>query len=132
MKAALKRLMARLAAWQPMRSAVLHLVYPNIVRAMLAEVQPDTQSPSGVVEAWAWKIHSHILRSEEMADGKNCAGDAMRCDAETRRRVLDVVGQHLAVLVEERPYRRQQAVDLLQRVGQVAIGAGQELGRAHV
>ena len=95
LKAALKPLMNRLAAWQPIRSAVLHLVYPNIVRALLDEVQPDTPSPSGVVEAWAWKIHSQILRSEEMADGENCAEDGMRCDANTRRRILDVVAQHL-------------------------------------
>ncbi len=42
--------------------------------------------------------------------------------------VVDVVRQHVAVLIEERPNCRQQTVELLYRVGQVAIGAGQIVG----
>ncbi len=42
--------------------------------------------------------------------------------------VVDVVGQHFAVLVQERPHRRQQAVELLQRIGQVAVVAHQPAG----
>lgn len=91
MKATLRRAAARIAAWRPVRSAVIHLVYPNIVRAMLQEVQPDADSVSGVIESWGWKMHAQLIRKEELLDGINCSEDGMRCDAKTRSRILDVV-----------------------------------------
>jgi Methyltransferase domain len=95
-KNTLKRLAARFAGWQPIRSAVIHLVYPNIVRALFQEVQADIESPSGLVETWGWKIHSLIIRSEELAGGKNCVTENSAYDFETRRHILDVVMRTIA------------------------------------
>jgi hypothetical protein len=97
-KNTLKRLAARFAAWQPVRSAVIHLVYPNIVRALFQEVQADKESPTGLVETWGWKIHSVIVRSEELASGQNCGTEKSSCDIETRSRILDVVMRTIAVV----------------------------------
>jgi hypothetical protein len=87
----LKRLAARIAKTRLVRSLVMQLVYPTIVRCLLAEVQPDVDSPSGLVEALGWKVHSLLVKNEDLADGRNCCGEASESTRESRARLLDVV-----------------------------------------
>jgi Methyltransferase domain len=87
----LKRLAARIANTRLVRSLVVNLVYPTIVRCLLAEVQPDVNSLSGLVEAFGWKTHSLLVKSEELADGRNCCGERSESTRESRARLLDVV-----------------------------------------
>jgi hypothetical protein len=88
MKRFLKSMAARLAATPIVRSSVVHLVYPNIVRCLLGEVQPDVESPSGVVQALAWKSHAYLVLHEELTGGENCCPEGMRSDRETRERIF--------------------------------------------
>jgi hypothetical protein len=92
----LKRLVARIANTRLVRSLVLHLVYPTIVRCLLSEVQPDVDSPSGVVEAFGWKAHALLVKSEELAEGKDCSGGRLDSTRESRARLLDIVLQNAA------------------------------------
>src|SRR5947208_17092850 len=92
----LKTLTARIANTRVMRSLVLHLVYPTVVRALLSEVQPDVDSPSGVVEAFGWKAHALLVKSEELAEGKDCSGGRLDSTRESRARLLDIVLQNAA------------------------------------
>src|SRR5690606_21022443 len=60
------------------------------------EIRPDIASPSGIVEALAWKIHSHLVVADELhPSGQNCAPDGMECNAETRARVLRAIRPHV-------------------------------------
>ncbi len=86
------RLLHALGQTRIARAVVYRSVYPTIAEALQQEVQPDVDSPSGVMEAIAWKVHSQIVLAEELRPtGIDCAADGMRHDNETRTRVLDVV-----------------------------------------
>jgi hypothetical protein len=87
----LKGLAARIADTRLVRSLVVHLIYPTIVRCLLQEVQPDKDSPSGLAEAFGWKAHALLVKNEELADGKNCCAGASESTSESRGRLLDVV-----------------------------------------
>ena len=82
----------RFAKTQIMRSLVANLVYPTVAMCLFDEVRSDEVSPSGLVEALAWKSHAYLVLNEELAStGYDCSSDRMRCDNETRTRILDVV-----------------------------------------
>jgi hypothetical protein len=92
MKQLLKRAAARVANTRLVRSTVVHLVYPTIVRCMVDEIQPDVPSVSGVLEEFAWKVHSEVVLSEELRlTGVNCCPDGLRSDGETRVRLFESV-----------------------------------------
>jgi hypothetical protein len=92
MKQALKRFAAWLAGTRLVRLPVDHLVYPAVVRGLLDEIAPDRDSPSGLVEALGWKVHSHIVLEEELRPtGRNCSGPRMRHDRETRTEFFDAL-----------------------------------------
>src|SRR5579862_2398653 len=95
MKQLLKRFAARVANTQLVRSLVVNLVYPSIVRCILSELHPDERSPSGVVESLAWKIHSYVVMAEEFGGGKCCYGDVMNSTRESRRTMLDQIQELL-------------------------------------
>jgi hypothetical protein len=97
MKKVLKRCAARVARLRPVRNLMVNLVYPNIVAALQDEILCFENSPSGIVESFAWKTHSYLVLSEELRPtGVNCAEDGMRADSQTRLRVLRVVAENLA------------------------------------
>jgi hypothetical protein len=91
MKQLLKKIAARVARSAPVRGAVNHLVYPNIVRCISGEIRPDVPSETGWIEAMAWKNHAYLVLSEELVSGTNCCDGPLKHDAQTRRRMLDVV-----------------------------------------
>jgi Methyltransferase domain len=91
MKQFLKELAARVARSAPIRSAVVHLVYPNVVRCISGEIRPDVPSDTGLIEAMAWKNHAYLVMSEELASGTNCCHGPLKCDYGTRQRMLDIV-----------------------------------------
>jgi len=94
MKRVLKGLTARLAASEPARILVEHLVYPALIRRIVEEIRPDGASPSGVAEALAWKVHSYIVFEKELrTTGENCSGPRMRHDEETREHFFDVLAK---------------------------------------
>ncbi|MBV9082567.1 MAG: class I SAM-dependent methyltransferase [Acidobacteriaceae bacterium] len=94
MKRWLKSLAARLSATPVVRSSVVHLVYPNIVRCLREEVQPDVEAPE-VVQTLAWKSHSCLVLQEELTGGKNCCPDRMRSDRETRAALFSTVLENM-------------------------------------
>ena len=94
----LKRWAARFGRLRPVRSFVVHVVYPNIVRCLRAEIRPDIESPSGIAESFAWKTHSLIVLHEELLTGRNCAEDGLRSDESTRALILDEVVVRVADL----------------------------------
>lgn len=96
MKESLKSAAASLANTRPVRALVGHLVYPTIARLLRAESSPDVPSPSGVVEAFAWKVHASIVAREELGGGVQCYDGASTSSSVTRGRLLDVVVAHLA------------------------------------
>jgi hypothetical protein len=87
----MKKMAARVAATKVVSSAVIHLVYPSIVRCLRDELVPDSESRSGIVEELAWKNHSYLVLNEELADGVDCCADRMRSDRETRDRLFTIV-----------------------------------------
>jgi hypothetical protein len=99
MKKALKRLAARVARFRPVRNFVVNLVYPNILAALHDEIRCFENSPSGIAESLAWKMHSYLVLSEELRPtGINCAEDGMRADSKTRLRVLRIVAESLGAV----------------------------------
>jgi protein-tyrosine-phosphatase len=91
-------------------------------------VQPDVDSPSGLVEAFGWKAHALLVKDEELADGKDCSGAGLQSTRESRARlaVLDgriVEGADLVVVMD----RFNEAI-LLNRFPQSA-GKNVLLGR---
>ena len=94
MRQALKKPTVRFATSGVVRTAVRHLIYPAVSRCLLNEIRPDEASPSGVIEASAWKIHSYIVLEQELrTTGQDCSGPEMRHDHETRERLFDVVAK---------------------------------------
>jgi len=91
LKQGLKKLAARIANTRVVRSSVVHLVYPTVLRCLNAEIQPDVGSPSGLIEALGWKTHSLIIKEEELAAGKNCSGATSESTPESRARLFEVV-----------------------------------------
>jgi Methyltransferase domain len=94
-----KSLSARIAESRVVRSGVANLVYPTIVRCLRAEIGPDVVSPSGLMEAIAWKAHAYLVLQEELRpQGVDCAADGMRSDGTTRTRIIDVILDRIAPL----------------------------------
>jgi hypothetical protein len=91
MKSAIKKLLHQLAIRQPIKGIVVNLVYPGIVAALQHEVQPDTPSPSGLAEAFAWKAHAYIVLNEELRSGIDCGG----FDDSTQAKLFHAVGEHI-------------------------------------
>jgi hypothetical protein len=91
MKDRIKWLLSRCASSQPVRSLVVHLVYPTIARCLIAECQPDVMSRSGVVEQFAWKAHSYQVLSTELASGVNCCPEKLACTWDSRDRMFAVI-----------------------------------------
>ena len=89
---------AKYVAGRPLvRRAVGNLIYPAVVEYLRDEVHADVVSPSGLVEELAWKIHAYLVLNEELRmTGQDCASDRMRCDAETRARIMDVASDRSA------------------------------------
>jgi methyltransferase family protein len=88
----LKAYMSRLSTSRLMRRIVANLVYPAVARCLRDEIQADVASPSGIAEALAWKTHAYLVLNEELRPtGRDCSGDRMRHDGETRQRLLDMV-----------------------------------------
>jgi hypothetical protein len=99
MRNALKALAATVADTRIVRGVVEHLVYPEVLRSIKWEVQPDEPSPSGLVETLAWKVHSYLVLNEELAmTGEDCSRDGLRSDKVTRGRILDIVVQEVAAV----------------------------------
>ena len=116
----LKAVAGRLARTQAIRSLVVNIVYPTIVDCVLDEVQPDVVSPSGIAEAMAWKSHAYIVLNEELrGTGVDCSSDGMRCDQETRARLVDCVMSHSASLegdvLEFGVYNGESLLDFAER-----------------
>ena len=92
----LKAASAWLAATWPVRSVVANLIYPSLIGCLKGEFQADTPSPSGLAEQIAWKSHAYLVLNEELAPGgQDCSWDGMRCDHETRSRIIDKTLDHL-------------------------------------
>ena len=91
MKERLKVLLAKLANTRPVRSTVVHLIYPNIVRALRAECLSDVSSPSGIAEQFAWKSHAYQVLYSELAAGVNCCPERMDSTWESRERIFEVI-----------------------------------------
>lgn len=92
LRAYLKNATSRFAGTRLVRSVVANLIYPTIVRCLKAEIQPDKVSPSGLIEAIAWKSHACLVLEEELRPtGVDCAADGMRSDQATRTRIIDTV-----------------------------------------
>jgi hypothetical protein len=92
LKRHVKCVATRFAKTQVMRSLVANLVYPTVAMCLRDEVRSDEVSPSGVAEALAWKSHAYLVLNEELAStGRDCSSDRMRCDNETRARIIDTV-----------------------------------------
>ena len=99
MRNALKALAARVADTKIVRGLVAHVVYPEVLRSIKWEVQPDEPSPSGLVETLAWKVHSYLVLNEELAlTGEDCSHDGLRSDKITRGRILDIVVREAAAV----------------------------------
>ena len=96
MKQALKKMAERIAAWPIIRSTVVHLVYPNVVRCMLQEIRPDEMPDAGVVGAISWKAHSYLVLNEELSSGQNCCQEEWRSDRNTREKILAIVLETIA------------------------------------
>lgn len=92
----LKKLAARAANTRLVRSLIVHLVYPTIVRCLSDEISEDVDSPSGLVEAFGWKAHALAVKNEELTGGKNCCGEKSQSTPESRARLLDVVLENAA------------------------------------
>jgi hypothetical protein len=90
MKELLKKVAARVARTAPVRSAVVHLVWPSIVGCISQEIQPDVPSATGLIEAMAWKNHAYLVQWEELASGTNCCNGRLQCDRKTRAVMLDI------------------------------------------
>jgi len=96
-KQRLKSMAQCLADTRVVRSFVANLVYPTINRCLQAEFQPDIRSASGLAEAIAWKSHAYLVFEEELRPtGKDCSEERMRCDSETRSRILQTVLERTA------------------------------------
>ena len=93
MKDAIKGALRWVALRQPVKGLVIHLVYPAIVAALRDEIQPDTRSPSGLAEAFAWKAASYSVLSEELCSGTDCGNH----DQASQERLFSVVAESLAV-----------------------------------
>lgn len=91
MKDRLKRLLARVAQAQPVRSAVVHLVYPTVVRILNAECQADVTSESGIAEQFSWKSHAYQVLNSELSEGVNCCPEKMGSTRESRQRLFEVI-----------------------------------------
>ena len=98
MKAAIKVLLARCAQLQPVRSLIVHLVYPSIARCLSAECKEDVASPSGIVEQFAWKAHAYQVLATELAAGVNCCPDRMESSSASRERLFEVILKRLEQL----------------------------------
>jgi hypothetical protein len=59
MKSKAKAVVARVAQTWPVRSFVSNLIYPTVLRCIHGEIRPDVVSPSGLMEAIAWKTHAY-------------------------------------------------------------------------
>jgi hypothetical protein len=119
----LKAMAARIARTQVVKSLVVNIVYPTIADCVLDEIQPDSVSPSGIAEALAWKSHAYAVLNQELrATGVDCSSDEMRCDRETRRRLLDTVIARTASLegdiLEFGVYNGESLVDFAERCPQ--------------
>src|SRR5262245_47413230 len=96
MKQVLKAMANGLSKTRAVRGVVANVFYPVVLRCLLAEVQADTASPSGLVETLAWKIHSYQVLAEELAEGKRWYGSTMQSNRETRAAMLKTIEAHLA------------------------------------
>jgi len=96
MKDTLKSFAARLAASRPIRSAIVHLVYPTVIRALKAEFRADVSSPSGIAEEIAWKTHAYEILHTELAPGLNCCPDRMESTSATRTCIFERIVNKLA------------------------------------
>jgi len=97
MKRRLKPMVAWIAGTRVVRSIVANLVYPTIVRCLQGEFRTDEESPSGLAEAMAWKSHAYLVLAEELrSTGKDCSEERMRCDRETRSRIIQTVLERTA------------------------------------
>jgi len=127
MKSLLKRLAARAAASSPVRSAVVHLVYPSIVRCLMSEIRADEPSPSGVIEALAWKAHAHAVLYDELAGGVDCCAGPPHSNTETRERLMGValkaIESHPGDIVEFGVSSGESFLELVRRCpGRQVIG----------
>jgi hypothetical protein len=91
MKQHLKNIAAQVAETQFIRSVVVHLIYPTILRALHGEIRADINSPSGLIEAMSWKTHAYLTKSEELAGGKNCCPETSDSTWESREQLFQVV-----------------------------------------
>jgi hypothetical protein len=72
-----------------MKAIVSHLIYPTVIANLCSEIRADVPSPSGVVEALAWKSHAYLVLAEELRPtGRDCGAHH---DAGTRARLFDIV-----------------------------------------
>jgi Macrocin-O-methyltransferase (TylF) len=125
MKSKAKAVVAHLAQTRPVRSVVSNLIYPTVLRCLHGEIRPDVVSPSGLLEAIAWKTHAYLVLNEELRPrGEDCSADAMRCDDQTRALVIETTlacaanipgdilefgvsgGESLRIFAERSPGRR--------------------------
>jgi hypothetical protein len=90
MKQLLRSFADALGASRPVRALVARIVYPTVSRQLLGEIVADQVSPSGVAEAFGWKTHAYLVLETELWPGVNCAAVRLRCDWDTRKRLLDV------------------------------------------
>jgi len=96
MKKILKRIVKNLAGKQIVQSTISNLIYPTVVDLLNWEIKQNV-SPSGIAESIAWKAYAyHVLCEELRQAGQDCATDGVRCDKETRARIIDVVLEHIA------------------------------------
>lgn len=96
MKHRIKSMLAKLAETQLVRSAVVHLIYPNVVRILAGECVPDVASASGVVEQFSWKSHAYQVLSSEMATAVNCCPNGiLDCSRDSRENLFNTVLQRI-------------------------------------
>lgn len=92
MRQFLKSVSNAVAQSRVMRLLVRNLLYPAVADCLRKEIQAGRKSWSGVVEDLAWKSHAYLVLSEELQPtGRDCSADEMRCDRETRYRIIDTV-----------------------------------------
>jgi Methyltransferase domain len=93
MKNRLKGLFKRLADSTMIHSLAYHLVYPSILKALVAELHDDNSRASTAIAAIEWKISSiHVLRNE-LAVGYDCAEGRGKWDKQSRSILLDKIIQ---------------------------------------
>jgi hypothetical protein len=98
MKGLAKGWLARISSTKPVQVVVDYVIYPRIVRGLMAECQPDEDSPSGLVEQLSWKIHSAQVLRSELALGVNCCPGRMDSNRGTRQRIFEVVSPRIEVV----------------------------------